>query len=200
MKRGDFSIDSLPAWCLLNDVKFVDVKAQDLEGRGYGLVAERELANEKDGENLEILKVPRDLVLSAAGVEEYAKENKEFRELLDATGHQVSMFRACCRVGNRVLIRPFQSRRQDILLFLLMQLVLSSPDYSGSHGATTPWTQYFSLLPVQVPVPTTWTETEATHLKGTSLEVIRLVDLLAQCSDLCQGCCIRKAVCPDEGV
>ncbi len=92
MKRGHFTIDSLPAWCLLNDVKFLDVRVHDIEGRGYGLVAERELTNksEYDG-NPAILKVPRDLVLSSEGVEEYAKENKDFRQLLDAAGHQVSV-------------------------------------------------------------------------------------------------------------
>lgn len=90
MKRGHFSIDSLPAWCILNDVKFVDVKVHDIEGRGYGLLAEKDLANENDNENCTILKVPRDLILSSQSVEEYAKENKEFRQLLDAAGHQVS--------------------------------------------------------------------------------------------------------------
>lgn len=89
MKRGHFPIDSLPAWCVLNDVQFVDVKVHDIEGRGYGLMAEKDLANENNNENCTILKVPGDLVLSSQSVEEYAKENKEFRQLLDAAGHQV---------------------------------------------------------------------------------------------------------------
>ncbi|RYP90706.1 hypothetical protein DL770_003171 [Monosporascus sp. CRB-9-2] len=151
MRRGHFPLDGLPAWCLLNDVTFVDIKVQHIEGRGYGLVAERELRTEDDNEALTILKVPRDLVLSSEGVEEYAKENKEFRQLLDAAGHL--------------------STRHDILLFLLMQLVLSSPDHTGSHGVTTPWTQYFSLLPTEIPVPTMWTEPEIAHLKDESVTV-----------------------------
>ena len=96
MKRGQFTIESLPAWCLLNDVKFIDAKPQNIEGRGYGLVAERELANNNNDENLPILKVPRDLVLSSAGVEEYAKEHKDFRQLLDAAGRQVSTQSITC--------------------------------------------------------------------------------------------------------
>ncbi|KAK7753939.1 hypothetical protein SLS62_004037 [Diatrype stigma] len=88
MKRGHFPLDLLPAWCALNDVKFVDVKAHDVEGRGYGLVAEKELVNENEHENRTLLKVPRDLILSSESVEEYAKENKEFRQLFDAAGHQ----------------------------------------------------------------------------------------------------------------
>ncbi|KAI1140464.1 SET domain-containing protein [Hypoxylon sp. FL0543] len=151
MRRGRFSLDDLPAWCVLNDVTFVDVKVADISGRGYGLIAERYLNNEV--ENVEppaLLTVPKDLVLSAEGVEEYAKENKDFRQLLDVAGHK--------------------STRGDVLLFLMAQLVLSSPDYNGSLGPSTPWTQYFSLLPSQVPSPTMWTETELSLLKGTSLE------------------------------
>ncbi|RYP30893.1 hypothetical protein DL767_006025 [Monosporascus sp. MG133] len=111
MRRGHFPLDGLAAWCLLNDVTFVDTKVQHIEGRGYGLVAERELRTEDDNKSLTILKVPRDLVLSSEGVEEYARENKEFRQLLDAAGRL--------------------STRHDILLFLLMQLVLSSPDHTA---------------------------------------------------------------------
>ncbi|RYP53855.1 hypothetical protein DL768_001306 [Monosporascus sp. mg162] len=151
MRRGHFPLEGLPAWCLLNDVTFADTKVQHIEGRGYGLVAERELRTEDDNEALTILKVPRDLVLSSEGVEEYAKESKEFRQLLDAAGRL--------------------STRHDILLFLLMQLVLSSPDHTGSHGVATPWTQYFSLLPTEIPVPTMWTESEIAHLKDESVTV-----------------------------
>ncbi|RYP07716.1 hypothetical protein DL764_002335 [Monosporascus ibericus] len=163
MRRGHFPLDGLQAWCLLNDVTFIDTKVQRIEGRGYGLVAERELRTEDDNEALTILKVPRDLVLSSEGIDEYAKENKEFRQLLDAAGRL--------------------STRHDILLFLLMQLVLSSPDHTGSHGVTTPWTQYFSLLPTEIPVPTMWTESEIARLKGTSLEASWLCDESVTASD-----------------
>ncbi|KAI1081255.1 SET domain-containing protein [Whalleya microplaca] len=150
MKRGQFSLKDLPAWSVLNNVTFVDVKASDVHGRGYGLSAGKDLINEEDtSEDPVLLIVPRDLVLSAEGVQEYARENKDFRQLLDAAGHQ--------------------STRCDILLFLLFQRVLSSPDYTGDQGAATPWAQYFNLLPEKVPVPTMWTESELFHLKGTSL-------------------------------
>ncbi|KAI5860149.1 SET domain-containing protein [Durotheca rogersii] len=151
MRRGHFSLTDLPAWCALNDVTFVNVKAADIGGRGYGLIAERDLVNEDDNFELPtLLTVPKELIISAEGVAEYARENKEFRQLLDAAGHR--------------------STRGDILLFLLVQLVLSSPDYEGGHGPSIPWTQYFSLLPAQVPVPTMWTESELSLLRGTSLE------------------------------
>ncbi|KAI0597343.1 hypothetical protein F4775DRAFT_560804 [Biscogniauxia sp. FL1348] len=151
MRRGHFPLSALPAWCVLNDVSFMDVEVADIVGRGFGLVAERDLINEEG--NVEIptlLTIPKDLVLSTEGVEEYARENKDFRQLLNAAGRQ--------------------SSRGDILLFLMAQLVLSSPDYTGGQGPSTPWTQYFNLLPAQVPVPTMWTESELSCLAGTSLE------------------------------
>lgn len=96
MRRGHFSPNDLPAWCVLNDVTFIDVKVADISGRGYGLVAERDLVNEDDNVELPtLLTVPRDLILSAEGVEEYAKENKNFRQLLDTAGHQVSTGLVC---------------------------------------------------------------------------------------------------------
>ncbi|RWA05947.1 hypothetical protein EKO27_g9158 [Xylaria grammica] len=149
MRRGQFPLSNLPAWCMLNNITFTGVKAIDTEAQGLGLIAENDL----DGKNDELpplLTIPKELILSAAGVEEYAKENKDFRQLLDAAGRQ--------------------SLRGDILLFLLTQLVLSSPDYSGGQGASTAWTQYFKLLPAQVPVPTLWSESELSLLRGTSLE------------------------------
>lgn len=92
MRRGLFSLSDLPAWCVLNDVNFVDVKVANISGRGYGLIAEKELVNENDNsESLTLLTVPKELILSAEGVEEYAKESKDFRQLLDAAGRQVSI-------------------------------------------------------------------------------------------------------------
>lgn len=92
MRRGSFSLKDLPAWCVLNDVAFVNVKATNIDGRGLGLVAERDLTDEGgNGEIPALLTIPRDLVLSAEGVEEYAKENKDFRQLLDTAGHRVGI-------------------------------------------------------------------------------------------------------------
>ncbi|KAI1435230.1 hypothetical protein GGR50DRAFT_687190 [Xylaria sp. CBS 124048] len=148
MKRGQFSLTNLPAWCALNNITFAGVSAADIEDRGLGLIAEKDL-NVNNGD-LTLLKIPGDLVVSAVGVENYAKENQEFRMLLDAAGHQ--------------------SLRGDILLFLLIQFVLSSPDYKGGLGPTTAWAQYFKLLPIHVPAPTLWSESELSLLRGTSLE------------------------------
>ncbi|KAI1107058.1 SET domain-containing protein [Jackrogersella minutella] len=174
MRRGHFSLNDLPAWCVLNNVAFVNAKGTDIEGRGYGLIAEKDLVNDDDNFELPaLLTIPKDLILSVEGVEEYAKENKDFRQLLDTAGHQ--------------------STREDILIFLLVQLVLSSPDYEGGLGPSTPWTQYFSLLPSHVPTPTMWYEFELSYLKGTSLEPAvsaKLTTLTKEFDDLC-----AKAAC-----
>ncbi|KAF3058671.1 SET domain-containing protein 8 [Daldinia childiae] len=151
MRRGHFSLNELPAWSTLNGVNFLDVIVASINGRGNGLVAKKDLiSQESDSEPLTLLTIPKELVLSAEGVEEYAKENKYFRQLLDTAGRQ--------------------SARGDILLFLLYQLVLSSPDYQAGLGPSTPWTQYFSLLPSHVSTPTMWSELELSYLKGTSLD------------------------------
>jgi len=64
-----------------------------------------------------------------------------------------------------------QSLRGDILLFLLMQITIGSPEFSQSVGVSNPWTEYVKILPGFIPLPTMWTEDERAMLVGTSLEV-----------------------------
>ncbi|KAI1177207.1 hypothetical protein F4777DRAFT_219399 [Nemania sp. FL0916] len=149
MRKGKFPLSDLPAWCMLHSITFAGVEVASIEDRGLGLIAEKRLSNE-NGESPALLTIPRELVLSAAKIEEYAKESKDFCELLAAAGHQ--------------------SLRRDALLFLLAQLILSSPDHDGGLGGSTAWTHYFKLLPTQVPVPTLWSASELSLLRGTSLE------------------------------
>jgi hypothetical protein len=90
MRRGEFPLSNLPTWCTLNNITFNGVRAANIEGRGLGLVSESDLSNGEGSAKLPaLLTIPKDLVLSAAGVEEYAKESKDFRQLLDMAGHQV---------------------------------------------------------------------------------------------------------------
>lgn len=53
---------------------------------------------------------------------------------------------------------------------MLIQLVLSSPDYKRTKLTPDPWMEYISLQPSSVPVPTLWSEAELALLKATSLE------------------------------
>jgi len=90
MSHAQLPIESLPPWLILNDVSFLDVRLASIPGKGYGLVAERKLATtEKTFDIPSLLSIPHDLVLNAETVEEYAKEDRNFRQLLDAAGRQV---------------------------------------------------------------------------------------------------------------
>lgn len=98
-----------------------------------------------------LLRVPHSLVLNEEAVEEYAKEDRNFRQLFDAVGRR--------------------STRADILLFLLVQTALATrTDHSSSAGLSNPWTEYLQFLPKTIPVPSTWNEDERLLLRGTSLE------------------------------
>lgn len=78
-------LENLYAWSQLNQVKLIDtavethILAPDGTDKGGGLVAK---STHGPGEVL--LKVPLDLLLSKERVEQHAKGDKFFRELLDA--------------------------------------------------------------------------------------------------------------------
>jgi hypothetical protein len=86
-------MEDLPAWAHLNGVSFNKVKVTSTEGKGYGVVSDTDSSAVDAGSNTPaLLTVPHDLVLNTAAVEEYAKEDKNFRQLLDAVGHRVTEF------------------------------------------------------------------------------------------------------------
>ncbi|KAJ6440526.1 SET domain-containing protein [Purpureocillium lavendulum] len=144
-------LDAFPAWALLNDVSFTGVQLGDTADKGFALVAERELgASEANGRPL--LSIPHDLILSAEAVDEYAKVDLNFKQMLEVAGHQ--------------------STRKDVMLYLLCHLVHSRRTASASRGvSSTPWTEYIKFLPRPIPVPSMWSEPERMLLNGTSLEV-----------------------------
>ncbi|KAF3058672.1 SET domain-containing protein 8 [Daldinia childiae] len=110
MRRGHFSLNELPAWSTLNGVNFLDVIVASINGRGNGLVAKKDLiSQESDSEPLTLLTIPKELVLSAEGVEEYAKENKYFRQLLDTAGRQSAV-----AAKLTVLTKEFDDLRENM--------------------------------------------------------------------------------------
>lgn len=145
MAQPGLPIEALPAWALLNGITFPHVKVANIEGKGFGVVCDGELKPE-----VPLMAVPNNLILNVQAVDEYAKEDKNFKQLLDAVGHH--------------------SARRDILLFLLVQLVLASKEHQAPVGVSNPWTEYIKFLPKTVLVPTLWTEDERLLLRGTSLE------------------------------
>ncbi|CAH0059130.1 unnamed protein product [Clonostachys solani] len=142
-------IDVLPTWTRFNNVELDGIQVGQVEGKGLGFVADRDLTTDKGPPTL--LKIPRDAVLSAEAVGDYAKVDRKFRELLEGMGHETP--------------------RIAVMLYLLAHYRAPAGG-AGSHKgiASTPWTEYIRFLPRQIPTPTLWTEEERLLLRGTSLE------------------------------
>ncbi|KAG5953322.1 hypothetical protein E4U53_006056 [Claviceps sorghi] len=144
-------MEAFPTWAHFTRVQFTGVKLQDVgHGKGLGLVAAAE--SDLEGSAVEeqkgaVLRVPRDVVLSAEAVDDYAKVDHNFKQLLDVAGRK--------------------STRGDILLYLVSHLAQGR---SPAGLTTTPWTQYLRFLPRPVPVPTMWSLAERQLLNGTSLQ------------------------------
>ncbi|KAK1827851.1 hypothetical protein QBC39DRAFT_165036 [Podospora conica] len=152
MTATELPIEGLPVWAHLNDVGFANVKVTESDGKGYGVVCQKKLSIQDDTiDKPALLSVPHALVLNYGAVEEYAKEDRNFRQLLEAVGHR--------------------STRADILLFLLVQTALASRPQNTSIGVSNPWTEYLRFLPRDLLVPTLWNEDERLLLRGTSLDV-----------------------------
>lgn len=84
MAQPGLPIEALPAWALLNGITFPHVKVANIERKGFGLVRDGELKPE-----VPLMAVPNSLVLNVQAVDEYAKEDKNFKQLLGAVGHHV---------------------------------------------------------------------------------------------------------------
>ncbi|KAF6844857.1 set domain-containing protein [Colletotrichum musicola] len=161
MASSQLPLETLSTWAMFNDVDLVDVEAREIPGCGLGLISNKALSREEETFDIPtLLRIPHELVLSAEAVENYAKVDRNFRELLDAAGHK--------------------STRHDICLFLLTQKVLSDrPKTPTKGGVSTPWTEYVKYLPPQVPVTSLWTEPEREMLNGTSLESATAAKIVA---------------------
>lgn len=89
MERAKLPIIALPAWAKLNNVDFIDTSVYNLDGKGFALRADRQLTSKNTFDIPTLLNIPHDLVLCAETIEEHAKIDHHFRELLDAAGHKV---------------------------------------------------------------------------------------------------------------
>ena len=43
------------------------------------------------------------------------------------------------------------------MIFLLMQIAMSSPDMPAKIGVANPWTEYVKFVPAETSLPTFWT-------------------------------------------
>lgn len=100
MRRAELPITALPAWTKLNDVIFYDISVHSIESKGFGLIADRQLSSEDAFDMPVLLRIPKDLILSAEAVEEHARVDKDFRELLAAAGGVVRNNDLPCQVSS----------------------------------------------------------------------------------------------------
>ncbi|KAL7942199.1 hypothetical protein V8C42DRAFT_332823 [Trichoderma barbatum] len=172
MAHSQLPIEALPAWALLNNVDFASAEIRNIDGKGFGLVAKHDITDvgHDASSSPAILRVPRDLILSAEAVEEYAKVDQNFKQLFEVAGHQ--------------------STRVDIMLYLLTRIIQSKKGSSSTKGlVSTPWTEYIKFLPQTIPIPTMWTNEERELLKGTSLEAAvnaKLASLSNEYDEICE--------------
>lgn len=102
MHRERLPLQVLPAWLQLANGTFSNVEVQPIQHKGNGLVAQ---ASSVDIGQSPVITIPHDLVLNAEAVEEYAKEDSNFRLLLEACGHKVSSRLSSCKVDKRHPVR-----------------------------------------------------------------------------------------------
>jgi hypothetical protein len=86
MRRAELPISALPAWTKLNDVVFYDISVHPVEGKGFGFLADRTLSSEETFDRPVLLRIPKDLILSAKAVKEHARVDKDFNKLLISAG------------------------------------------------------------------------------------------------------------------
>lgn len=72
-------------WAQLNEVTFTRTVPGVIAGRGGALLAKEALDSNANASPV-LMKVPKDLILSLERVQEHAKVDKDFRELLDCLG------------------------------------------------------------------------------------------------------------------
>jgi hypothetical protein len=90
MHPEELPISALPAWCKLSDVLFFDIEVKDLgNAKGFGLVTCRPLSSRDTFDIPTLLTIPHDLILSAEFLEEQAKVDSHFRQLLSVAGGKV---------------------------------------------------------------------------------------------------------------
>ncbi|RDH38538.1 hypothetical protein BDQ94DRAFT_165669 [Aspergillus welwitschiae] len=165
MKHEYYPIETLPSWIKLNGVSvngiaFRKLQADDGTDKGSAIVGtEVKPTGNAEGSEVEpevLLRVPTDLVLSFDFVEEYSKSDRQLREVLEAVGD----------FG--------RTARGAILIFLLVQLTHSSPDYASERhqiGLSSPWTEYMKYMPSAISLPTFYSEEELELLRGSSLRL-----------------------------
>ena len=77
--------EAVTPWAMLNDVTFDRTVPGTVQVRGGALLAKEDQGADRDSSQV-LLTVPRDLILSLERVQECAKVDKDFREVLESLG------------------------------------------------------------------------------------------------------------------
>jgi hypothetical protein len=90
MSFSQLPVEYLPTWMHVNDVSLFDVKVGPKQHQGNAVVAQSSMSTKEETFDLPVVStIPHDLILNDETVEQYAKEDRNFRQLLDVIGHQV---------------------------------------------------------------------------------------------------------------
>lgn len=157
--------EALMPWALLNEVAFQGVVPGAAVGKGGALLAGKKLPSKN--EDLPLMTIPHDLILSLERVLEHAKVDKDFREVLDALGDlgrvgddttspyqffsehtlipaSATSWATVCvrqRPQHQHVLIVAQTPRGAILTFLLVQASISCPNLSERVGVHCPFTE-----------------------------------------------------------
>ncbi|KAL2823105.1 hypothetical protein BJX63DRAFT_417472 [Aspergillus granulosus] len=163
MKREHIPIETLNPFARLygvslRGVTFGKLRAEDGTDKGGAIIAtqEKQSVDDELPEEDVLIKVPSDMILSLEMVQERAKYDRHLGEVLEAVGD----------FG--------KTARGAILIFLLIQISHSSPDFAKEKqkiGLSNAWTEYVKFLPSFIPLPIFWTVEELELLRGTSLRL-----------------------------
>lgn len=83
MRRDILPLAALKSWCKLNNIELTNVELVTLKDeRGSGVVASRDLS----GKDINLMHIPRELVLSLESIWIYAKSDQQLHEVLEAIG------------------------------------------------------------------------------------------------------------------
>lgn len=182
MRQASLPAENLPAWAHFNNVQLFDaaieahILTEDGFDKGGGLRA-KSLHTEGDP----LVAVPLDLVLSKERVAQCAKADKRLKELIEAApslfqvGQMQLEWYACSRAQGklnqyRTDHTSLQTPRTAVLLFLLYQMTISSPDNQDPDlKFRSPFADYVQCLPKEILLPTFYTPEEKGLLSGTTL-------------------------------
>ena len=80
MQRSELPLTFLDSWAKINDISLYNVKIGNVKGRGFGIVAGETI---DESPNSTLVVIPKELVLSAESVHDWAKTDTHLRDLLD---------------------------------------------------------------------------------------------------------------------